>query len=203
MEETFEVGLGVRRAWNVLGVKPYVGAGGSWVRGSFAIEVIDDRTVDLGFTDTIINVPELLAEYRPTNDLTFEDGDPPANALGCSGHWFDIQDGDNLLAASWYEHGVKVIELQEDYSMQQIGFFQPVAAESGAAYWVVDDDGTEYIYSTDYARGVDVLRFDRDAAHPTAEEIEQAWLARGAHVGTFAEAERLVCRLGDDGALLP
>ena len=31
---TVEIGLGVRRAWDVKGLAPYVGAGGSWVRAS-------------------------------------------------------------------------------------------------------------------------------------------------------------------------
>ena len=108
----------------------------------------------------------IIDQFRPVNSAPnspFEHGNPPANALGCSGHWFDIQDGDNLIAASWYEHGVKVIEIQEDYSMEQIGYFQPVGTEAGAAYWVVDrETGEEYIYSMDYARGLDIIRFHRD-----------------------------------------
>jgi hypothetical protein len=38
---TLEIGLGVRRAWTVLGWSPYLGAGGSWVRGSVVYEVSD------------------------------------------------------------------------------------------------------------------------------------------------------------------
>jgi hypothetical protein len=139
---------------------------------------------------------EPLHTFRPTNGTFAGDGNPPANGLGCSGHWFDIRDGDNLIAASWYEHGVKVIEVLPDYSMRQIGFFQPVATEAGAAQWVVDDDGTEYIISTDYARGVDILRFDRDPAkRATDEEITQAWTVAAGRVGAFSELERYFCNL--------
>ncbi len=139
---------------------------------------------------------EKLHEFRPTNGDWASSGDPGVNALGCSGHWFDIRDGDNLIAASWYEHGVKVIEVLPDYSMRQIGFFQPVATEAGASYWVTDDDGTEYIYSVDYARGIDIVRFDRDPGlEATDDQLAAAWEVASSRIGGFAEAERWVCRL--------
>lgn len=136
-----------------------------------------------------------LHSFRPVNG-DWVDGNPPANGLGCSGHWFDIQDGDDLIAASWYEHGVKVIEVLPDYSMQEVGFFQPIVGAAGAASWVVDDDGTEYIYSTDYERGLDIIRFDRDAPRPSEEQKRAAALAV---VGSLpaADAERLYCKLGN------
>ncbi|MGH7731556.1 MAG: hypothetical protein ACRENJ_09955 [Candidatus Eiseniibacteriota bacterium] len=45
---TLEIGLGARRAWNVLGLTPYVGAGGSWVRANFVVEVIDPNAGQFG-----------------------------------------------------------------------------------------------------------------------------------------------------------
>jgi hypothetical protein len=138
---------------------------------------------------------EKLHEFRPTNGDWVISGDPAVNALGCSGHWFDIRDGDNLIAASWYEHGIKVIEVLPDYSMRQIGFFQPVATEAGAAHWVVDDDGTEYIFSVDYARGIDIVRFHRDAPEATNAQLAEAWAVASSRVGAFSAAERMVCRL--------
>lgn len=139
---------------------------------------------------------EKLHEFRPTNGDWVSEGNPGVNALGCSGHWFDVQDGDNLIAASWYEHGIKVIEVLPDYSMRQIGFFQPVATEAGAAYWVVDDDGTEYIFSTDYARGIDIVRFHRDAdREATAGQLSRAWEIASSRMGAYALTERMTCRL--------
>ncbi|MEK7824167.1 MAG: hypothetical protein AAB290_03905 [Candidatus Eisenbacteria bacterium] len=38
---TIEIGLGARRAWNVKGLSPYLGAGGSWVRASVDYEMSD------------------------------------------------------------------------------------------------------------------------------------------------------------------
>jgi len=139
-----------------------------------------------------------LSTFRPVNG-TYADGNPAVNGLGCSGHWFDIQDDDTLIAASWYEHGVKVIEVQPDYSMVEIGFFQPVATAAGAASWVVADDGTEYIYSTDYARGLDIIRFHRDAPRPSEGEVRAAAL-RVTAAQPLAAAERLYCRLGGQAA---
>jgi len=138
-----------------------------------------------------------LHTFRPVNGSWF-DGNPGANGLGCSGHWFDIRDGDNLIAASWYEHGVKVIEVLPDYSMQEVGFFQPVVGAAGAASWVVDDDGTEYIFSTDYERGLDIIRFHRDAPQPTEAQMRAAALAV-AQANPVAESERWFCKLGAQG----
>jgi len=45
---TIEVGLGVRRSWSMLGLSPYLGAGGSWVRGSSDVEVIDPNAGQFG-----------------------------------------------------------------------------------------------------------------------------------------------------------
>jgi len=38
---TIELGLGVRRAWTVKGLSPYLGAGGSWVRAHLHYEMSD------------------------------------------------------------------------------------------------------------------------------------------------------------------
>jgi hypothetical protein len=141
---------------------------------------------------------ERLHTFGPENGDYVSEGNPAVNGLGCSGHWFDIQDGDNIIAASWYEHGIKLIEIQEDYSMEQIGFFQPVATEAGAAYWVTDDDGTEYVYSTDYARGIDIIRFDRDPdLRPSEDEVRASWAAGFVKVAPYSDQARQWCRLGD------
>jgi hypothetical protein len=139
-----------------------------------------------------------LHTFRPVNG-SWVDGNPAANGLGCSGHWFDIRDGDNLIAASWYEHGIKVIEVLPDYSMREIGFFQPVAGAAGAASWVVGDDGAEYIFSTDYARGIDIVRFHRSAPRATDAQLAQASALATSSVQPEAAAERWFCRLGAQG----
>lgn len=140
-----------------------------------------------------------LHTFRPING-NWVNGDPAINAMGCSGHWFTVRK--NIIAASWYEHGVRFVKVDpRTGKMKQVGFFQPVVTEAGAAHWVADKDGNEYVYSVDYARGIDILKFNRGKPKPTAEEFRASWLANLGVVGPNAAAERYVCRLGaEDGA---
>jgi hypothetical protein len=45
---TLEVALGVRRSWDVIGFSPYLGAGGSWIGGQFAVEYSDPYAAPFG-----------------------------------------------------------------------------------------------------------------------------------------------------------
>jgi hypothetical protein len=133
-----------------------------------------------------------LETFKPLNG-TYLDGSPAVNALGCSGHWFTVSD--EFVTASWYEHGVRFFELGlTTGTIDEVGYFQPVVTEAGAAYWVTD----EIVYSVDYARGIDILRFDRDAARPAQAELDAAWIANLGAVSQFATMERYLCRLGAD-----
>lgn len=135
-----------------------------------------------------------LEVFRPVNG-TWADGDAAVNALGCSGHWFTVKD--DMIAAAWYEHGIRFIEVDPATgTFTQKGFFQPVATEAGSAHWVTDAEGNEYVYTTDYARGIDILRFDREAPAPTESEIVASWLANLGRIGVAANAERMLCRIG-------
>jgi hypothetical protein len=145
-----------------------------------------------------------LDVFRPFNGAYVSGGNPPANGLGCSGHWFTVQDG--MIAASWYEHGVKVFAYSVDGTplpgtdgklLREVGFFQPIATQAGAAHWITDPaTGEEYIYNVDYARGIDIVKFTRDAqAEPTDDELHASWRANAGEVRPLAQAERLLCRL--------
>ncbi len=130
-----------------------------------------------------------LEVFRPVNG-TWADGNPAVNGLGCSGHWFTVRDG--IIAASWYEHGVRFIKVdQATGKFQQLGFFQPVATEAGAAHWIDDS----FVYSVDYARGIDILKFDRTKPIPTEDEFVASWLANLGVAGPAAAAERFLCRV--------
>jgi hypothetical protein len=133
--------------------------------------------------------PVELEVFRPVNG-TWVDGDPALNALGCSGHWFTVRD--QYVTASWYEHGVRFFEVGLDTgSIEEIGFFQPVATEAGAAIWIDD----EHVYAVDYARGIDILRFDRDGERPSEGERVASWLASRDRVGVLSAEDRFACRL--------
>jgi hypothetical protein len=131
-----------------------------------------------------------LEVFRPLNG-TWADGDPAVNALGCSGHWFTERDG--IVAASWYEHGVRFFDIDKTVgSIKEVGFFQPVATEAGAAYWVDDS----FVYSVDYARGIDIVSFDREAEPASQAELDQSWLEALGRPAPLADLERYACSQG-------
>ena len=132
-----------------------------------------------------------IESFRPFNG-TWADGNPAINGLGCSGHWFTVTD-DYYVTAAWYEHGIHFFKVDpQTGKLTEVGFFQPVATEAGAAHWVGDD----YVYTVDYARGIDILRFDRTGDEPTKAQRDAAWLSNLDVTGKFAERERYYCRLG-------
>jgi hypothetical protein len=90
---------------------------------------------------------------------TVTDGGSLVNApFGCSSHWFtahpDFNNG-GLVAAGWYSHGTRVLDVDSKGKIKEVGWFLPHAGGTSGAYWVDD----EYIYAVDYQRGVDVLRY--------------------------------------------
>jgi hypothetical protein len=134
-----------------------------------------------------------LEVFRPLNG-TWADGSPAANALGCSGHWFTESDG--FVAASWYEHGVRFFDVDKTVgTITEIGFFQPITTQAGAAYWVDD----EFVYSVDYARGIDIISFDRgEDARASQAELDLNWMQSMNRIGTLATVERSFCSLAVD-----
>jgi hypothetical protein len=134
-----------------------------------------------------------LELFQPLNG-TWADGSPAANVAGCSGHWFTERDG--IVAGAWYEHGVRFFEVDKRLgTIREVGFHQPVAGIASAAYWVDD----EYVYTVDNLRGIDILRFDRDAEAASPALLQASWLAglapTDARVAALAASERLRCRL--------
>jgi hypothetical protein len=108
--------------------------------------------------------------YRKTHTLrkvdtyvmkngTFADGNPALNApFGCSSHWFTThpkwRDG-GVVAAGFYNHGTRFLEVDSKGKISEIGFFLPNGGGTSGAYWI----DNEYVYAVDYQRGFDVLRF--------------------------------------------
>lgn len=150
-----------------------------------------------------IKVIEVL---RPVSGQ-YSNGDPAVNAMGCSGHWFDPRpdaEGNYKVTAAWYEHGTRLIEVNAnpadeipDGKISQIGFYQPVQGAASQSLWIDD----EYIYTIDYQRGIDILRYNKDAETPTTAEIDASWLANLGKVAPLAQTERFICKLAQDGGL--
>lgn len=133
--------------------------------------------------------------FRPING-DYQNGDPAVNALGCSGHWFDVSPLSThkkiITANAWYEHGTRLLNVAgKTAKIKQIGYFQPVVGSASAAYWIDD----EYIYVVDYERGVDILRFNPDAPKPTKKQFRKSWLAKLNVVSPLAATERYFCSL--------
>lgn len=129
-----------------------------------------------------------VSTIRPVNG-TYTDGAPPVDGVGCSSHWFDYRSG--MLAAGWYDHGVRFVKVDERTGvMAQVGFFQPVAAETWGAYWVDD----EYVYSVDAVRGIDILRFDRKAPAASSADVARSWAPTSFEPSPVTLREQYVCR---------
>lgn len=139
---------------------------------------------------------KVLDVLRPVSGQYDDQGNPALNVLGCSGHWFTTQtiasDGDQLVAAAWYEHGTRLLRVDaQTGKITQVGFHQPVYGSASAAHWV---DKT-HIYVVDYARGIDVLRYDPKGKVPTTAELDASWLKNLNVVNPLAEADRQFCSL--------
>jgi hypothetical protein len=138
---------------------------------------------------------KVLDVFRPVSG-DYSDGDPAINVLGCSGHWFSTRtvgfDGDQLVAAGWYEHGTRLLRVDaQTGTISQVGFHQPVLGSASAAHWV----GDHHIYVVDYARGIDILRYDPTKPAPTQAQLDTSWLAKAGVVNPLAESERQLCQL--------
>jgi hypothetical protein len=95
------------------------------------------------------------------------------------GHWFtehpEFENG-GLVAMGWYTSGVRFLEVTPTGTVEERGFWQPLPGVSSAAFWVSED----IVWVTDYtARGIDVLRFDRDAAPQSDASAPGRFIAAG------------------------
>ncbi|MGH2691873.1 MAG: hypothetical protein ACRDHM_05155 [Actinomycetota bacterium] len=134
--------------------------------------------------------------FRPINgDYDGGDGDPAVNAMGCSGHWFDISPLSThekiITANGWYDHGTRVFEIDgKTAKIKQLGYFQPVVGEASASYWI----DSSHIYTVDYARGIDILKFNAAAPTPTRADFDASWLAKVNSNDPVADFAQWYCR---------
>ncbi|HEX2057921.1 MAG TPA: hypothetical protein VHI71_06090 [Actinomycetota bacterium] len=99
----------------------------------------------------------MIDEYRMVNG-TYVDGSPAVNAVGCSSHWLeahpDFHNG-GIVSAAFFEHGTRFLDVSPKGKIKEVGWFMPHGGSTGASYWITD----EIVYSVDYTRGIDILRF--------------------------------------------
>ncbi len=104
----------------------------------------------------------LVDAFRVTNGDPAA-GNPPAGVWGCTAMWFQqhpaFRDG-GLVAAGFFEHGVRFLRVGRSGEISEVGHFMPVGGSTIASYWITQD----VVYSLDVQRGIDVLRYDLAAA---------------------------------------
>jgi hypothetical protein len=109
-----------------------------------------------------------LAQVPPAGNGVYADGKPVAGALGCSVHWFQehptFRNG-GLVAISEYEDGVRFLQIHKDGSIEEQGHFLSLASSSSSPKWAGKDD---VLYSIDYLRGIDILRWKGEHYVPGA-----------------------------------
>ncbi len=105
---------------------------------------------------------ELISQVPPAGNGYYADGKPVAGALGCSVHWFQehptFKNG-GLVAISEYEDGVRFLQIGKDGSITEQGYFLSLGSSSSSPKWAGKDD---VLYSIDYQRGIDILRYTGD-----------------------------------------
>ncbi len=83
------------------------------------------------------------------------------------GHWFQphpsFRDG-GLVAVAWYGFGTRFLEVTKTGKIVERGWFLG-GGQASSAYWITSD----VVYSLDYVRGIDIIRFDK-SAKPVHEE---------------------------------
>jgi hypothetical protein len=102
-----------------------------------------------------------LGEFTPIDEYrvragNYADGHAAVNQW-CT-HWFEThptyKDG-GLLAMSWYEHGVRMLDIKSDGQIEEVGWYVPLAGSTSGVYWITD----RIMYTTDYQRSADILRY--------------------------------------------
>jgi hypothetical protein len=89
---------------------------------------------------------------------TVGDGRPPANVLGCSPHWFEPRPNfrnRGIVALAAYDNGTRFLRIDRSGKISEVGHFLGSGSEASAAYWITRD----IVYTVDYARGIDIVRF--------------------------------------------
>ena len=82
--------------------------------------------------------------------------------MACSAHYFDHSGG--LVAAGFYEGGLRLLDVSNPRRIRQVGFHVPPRSMFWAAVFAPGDPSV--VYAVDHARGIDVLSIDRGALRP-------------------------------------
>ncbi len=122
-------------------------------------------------TSTAPALMERLASYSTDGKPGQFHGTAPTSTGGtttvgdCSAHWFTVKG--NIVALGNYEQGTRFVDISNPRNPQQVGYFRvPASGVAGAPDEVISSDTAapyfhgKYVYVSDYARGIDVLKFN-------------------------------------------
>jgi hypothetical protein len=107
-----------------------------------------------------------LAAYRTAGKPGEFHGTVGTTTVGdCSAHWFTVKG--SIVALGNYEQGTRFVDITDPRNPQQVGYFrvpssgtintpgEVISSDTAGAYW-----HGKYVYISDYARGIDVLKFN-------------------------------------------
>jgi LVIVD repeat len=94
----------------------------------------------------------------------------------CSAHYFDERNG--LVAIGWYEEGTRFLDVRDPAGIRQVGYWVPTKGETWSALFPPTDRSGTIVYALDFARGIDVLRFDRSDQRARNAPVRRSWLRR-------------------------
>jgi hypothetical protein len=160
----FPAALGDRPAGDVLLITNENNVRDCTRAGVFIIASLDGTYDAAGATST--SKLGRLATWTPAGQPgEFKD---PTGAIGdCSAHWFTVKG--NIVALGYYEQGTRFLDISDPRHPQQVGWFRVPAkaatadapavlsSNTSSAYW-----HDRYVYVSDYARGIEVLKFKGD-----------------------------------------
>jgi LVIVD repeat-containing protein len=92
----------------------------------------------------------------------------------CSAHYFDQRAG--LVAIGWYEEGTRFLDVRNPSGIRQVGYWVPTKGETWSVLFPPTDPTGEIVYALDFARGIDVLRFDRGDRRVRRAPVRRSWL---------------------------
>jgi hypothetical protein len=149
--------------------------------GSFQTWGITDKTTSTGAKKLV-----LLDLYETElESLVQGRGWAPVTGL-CSAHYFDERDG--LVAGGWYEEGTRFLDVSDPAGIRQVGYWVPTKGETWSVLFAPTDPSGAIVYALDFARGIDVLQFDRSDDRTRTAPVRRTWLQ--APAGASASRKR-------------
>jgi hypothetical protein len=137
--------------------------------GSFQTWGITDKRTSTGAKKLV------LLDLYETELASLVEGRGWAPVTGlCSAHYFDERD--NLVAGGWYEEGTRFLDVSDPAGIRQVGYWVPTKGETWSVLFAPTDPTGSIVYALDFARGIDVLRFDRSDQRTRTAAVRRTWL---------------------------